>query len=75
LTENRVSQQTFNDFRSARITRRRLLGSAAKLAAATFASSLLPPNVRRALTEEVPQSGSLRLNQARGSADAGEPFF
>ncbi len=54
-----MEQKTCNDFGSARMTRRRLLGSAAKLAGAAFASSLLPPNLRRALAE-VPQSGSLR---------------
>jgi phospholipase C len=33
------------------MTRRRLLGNSARLAAAAFASTLLPPNVRRALAE------------------------
>ena len=32
------------------LTRRRLLGTGAKLAAASFASTLLPPNIRRALS-------------------------
>ncbi len=57
--ESHGSEKEFNGFSSAKMTRRRLLGSAAKLAAAAFASSLLPPNVRRALAE-APQSGSLR---------------
>ena len=43
---------------SGKITRRRLLGSAASLAAAAFASSFLPPNVRRALAEP-PNRGGL----------------
>lgn len=34
-----------------RITRRRLLGNSARLAAAAFAATLMPPNVRRALAE------------------------
>jgi phospholipase C len=42
------------------MTRRRLLGSAAGMAAAAAASALLPPNVRRALAEAPPRSGSLR---------------
>jgi phospholipase C len=47
---------------SPHITRRRLLGDSAKLAAAAFASTLLPPNVRRALAKTLPSdtsSGSL----------------
>jgi phospholipase C len=36
------------------LTRRRLLGDTAKLTAAAFASSLLPPNVRRALAATPP---------------------
>jgi phospholipase C len=46
-------------FGSTKITRRRLLGSAASLAAAAFASSFLPPNVRRALAEP-PDRGGLK---------------
>ena len=42
------------------MTRRRLLGSAARLAALAAASSLLPPSVRRVLAQEAPQQGSLR---------------
>jgi phospholipase C len=45
---------------SKKITRRRLLGSAARIAAAAAASSLMPPNVRRALAQEVPNQGSVR---------------
>jgi hypothetical protein len=43
-----------------RMTRRRLLGSAARLAALAAASSILPPNLRRALAQEPPRQGSLR---------------
>jgi len=46
-------------FGSTKITRRRLFGSAGRLAAAAFASSFLPPNVRRALAEP-PDRGSLK---------------
>jgi phospholipase C len=42
------------------ITRRRLLGSAARIAAVAAASTLMPPNVRRALAQEPPRQGSLR---------------
>jgi len=41
------------------MTRRRLLGDGARLAAAAFASSLMPPNVRRALAAPSP-AASLR---------------
>src|SRR5262244_2494366 len=50
-------------FESERMTRRRLLGTGAKAMAAAFASSLLPPNVRRALAAQSPDvapKGSLR---------------
>lgn len=43
-----------------KITRRRLLGSAARLAALAAASSLLPPSVRRVLAQALPARGSLR---------------
>ncbi len=42
-----------------RMTRRRLLGSAAGIAAAA-ATALLPPNVRCVLAEPTPQRGSLK---------------
>jgi phospholipase C len=42
------------------MTRRRLLGSAARLAAAAAAAAVLPPNVRRALAQEVPRRGSIK---------------
>jgi phospholipase C len=45
---------------SGKFTRRRLLGTAARLAALTAASSFLPVSVRRALAQEPPRRGSLR---------------
>jgi phospholipase C len=51
--------ETTHDGGPARMTRRRLLGDAAGLAAAALASSLMPPNVRRALAAR-PPAGSLR---------------
>jgi phospholipase C len=42
------------------MTRRRLLGSGARMAAAAAASALLPPNVRRALAQAPVRQGSLR---------------
>jgi phospholipase C len=46
-------------FGSGKLTRRRLLGSAAGVAAAA-AANLMPPNVRRALAQGPPRHGSLR---------------
>src|SRR5580693_455588 len=43
-----------------RMTRRRLLGSAARLAALAAASSILPPNLRRALAQEPPWQSSFK---------------
>jgi phospholipase C len=48
------------EFGSSKMTRRRLLGSAARLAALAAASSLLPPSVRRVLAEEAPRQSSLK---------------
>jgi phospholipase C len=48
------------EFSSLKITRRRLLSSAARLAALTAAASLLPPSVRQALAQKAPRQGSLR---------------
>ena len=48
------------NLKSLKMTRRRLLGSAAGLAAGAAASMFLPPNVRRALAQEPPRGGSLR---------------
>src|SRR5580693_5745867 len=42
-----------------RMTRRQLLGSAMRLAALAAASSVLPPNLRRALAQEPPRKSSL----------------
>src|SRR5277367_4397518 len=47
-------------FGSVKMTRRRLLGSAARIAAIAAASALLPPSVRRALAQNAPRQGSLR---------------
>ena len=43
---------------SLKMTRRRLLGSAAGMAAAAAASALMPPNLRRVLAQAPPVSGS-----------------
>ena len=48
-----------NDLSALRMTRRRLIGSAAAIAA-TAAASALPPNVRRALAQAPPRGGSIR---------------
>jgi phospholipase C len=50
---------TTSDLCSLPITRRRLLGSVAGMAAAA-AAALMPPNVRRALAEGQPAKGSLK---------------
>ncbi|HEY5296441.1 MAG TPA: phospholipase C, phosphocholine-specific [Verrucomicrobiae bacterium] len=42
------------------MTRRRMLGLTASAAAAAFASTLMPPNLRRALAAEPPRTGSLK---------------
>src|ERR1700743_329280 len=42
------------------MTRRQLLGNLARFAALAAASSVLPPNLRRALAQEAPRKGSLR---------------
>ena len=42
-----------------KMTRRRLIGSAARLAALAAASTILPPNLRRALAEEPPRHSDL----------------
>jgi phospholipase C len=48
------------NFGPGKMTRRRLLGTAARLAALAAASSVLPPSVRRALAQEAPRKGSMR---------------
>jgi phospholipase C len=48
------------DFVSRKMTRRRLLGTAARLAALAAASSFLPPSIRRVLAEDAPPQGSLQ---------------
>ncbi len=47
------------DLASLRMTRRRLIGSAAAIAASA-AASVLPPNVRRALAQAPPSGGSMK---------------
>jgi phospholipase C len=47
------------DLGGVKMTRRRLLGYAAGVAATTFASTFLPPNIRRALAEPAP-AGSMQ---------------
>src|SRR5215475_13527806 len=48
------------NFGSVKMTRRRLLKTAARFAALAAAASVLPPSVRRVLAEEPPRKGSLR---------------
>jgi hypothetical protein len=57
------------------LTRRRLLGDGARLTAAAFASTLMPPNIRRALaaTPAAGPAGTLRDVKHVVPADAGEP--
>ena len=57
--ENAGKEANLDKINPAKLTRRRLLGGAAKIAASVLTSLALPPNVRRALAER-PQSGSLR---------------
>ncbi len=52
-----MRQKTISNFGSAKMTRRRLLGGAGRLAAAALASSLLPSHVREALAK-APPSGT-----------------
>src|SRR5579863_8942964 len=52
-------KQENDDMAAMKMTRRRLLGNSARLAAAAVASSFLPPNVRRALAD-TPKPGSFR---------------
>ncbi len=55
-----ITERSGNSSGPFKMTRRRLLGSAARLAALAAASSILPPNLRRALAEEPSRKGSLR---------------
>jgi len=55
-----LSEGTDASIGALRMTRRRMIGSAARLAALAAASSLLPPGLRRALAQEPPRQGSLR---------------
>lgn len=49
-----------HDLSSLKMTRRRVLGTAARLAALAAAAAILPPSVRRALAQQAPRRGSLR---------------
>jgi phospholipase C len=53
-------ERAIQDSTAFKMTRRRLLGSAARLAALAAASSILPPNLRRVLAQEPPRRGSLK---------------
>lgn len=57
---NEQTPEVSNNLNSLKMTRRRLLGSAAGMAATMAASTLMPPNLRRALAQEAPSRGSLR---------------
>src|SRR5665213_4325770 len=52
--------KSFTNLSSSKMTRRRMLGLTASAAAAAFASTLMPPNLRRALAAEPPRTGSLK---------------
>ena len=58
--KNSPEDPTPIDFSSLKMTRRRLIGTAASVAAAAAASALLPPNLRRALALAPPAGGSLK---------------
>src|SRR5689334_24864053 len=48
------------DWNALKMTRRRLIGTAATMAAAAAASALLPPNVRKALAQTPPAGSSIK---------------
>lgn len=60
MKTNHITESIAGPTGALKMTRRRLLGSAARLAALAAASSFLPPNLRRALAQEPPSQGSLR---------------
>jgi phospholipase C len=49
-----------DDFGSIKLTRRRLLSAATSAAAGAAAATLMPPNLRRALADTPPRSGSIK---------------
>jgi phospholipase C len=53
-----MSEESGASIGAIKMTRRRLLGSAARFAALAAASSLLPPNLRRVLAQEPPKQGT-----------------
>ncbi len=58
-----------------RLTRRRLLSGASRVAAAAAASALMPPNVRRLLAEAPQKKRLAERHQACSPADAGKPLL
>lgn len=58
MKTNNNSEKSGASIGATKMTRRQLLGSAARLAALAAASSILPPNLRRALAQEPPRQGS-----------------
>jgi phospholipase C len=59
MKTNHFNEKSNVMFDATKMTRRRLLGHAARFAALAAASSILPPNLRRALAQEPPRQGSL----------------
>src|SRR5580698_5576311 len=59
MKTNSIVEKPVASVAAPKITRRRLLSSAARLAALAAASSILPPNLGRALAQEAPRPASL----------------
>src|ERR1700677_4975793 len=60
MKTEKVTQGITSSLGSMKMTRRRMLGNTARLAALAAAASILPPNVRRALAQEAPRQASLK---------------
>ena len=61
MNEKNIIENAAASIGAHKMTRRRLFGTAARLETpSTAASSILPPNVRRALAQEPPKQGSFR---------------
>jgi phospholipase C len=60
MKEKKIIENAAASIGAHKMTRRRLFGTAARYAALASASSILPPNVRRALAQEPPKQGSFR---------------
>ena len=60
MKTDKVTQGIASSLGSMKMTRRRMLGNTARLAALAAAASILPPNVRRALAQEAPRQASLK---------------